>query len=80
MNSLDHDIVYLKEVLFHDFQKIRIMKCSESIKVKLLSALLSANPNCWRVVGITPNAMDVFQRWELTVLMYASGTWSTRRC
>lgn len=60
----NHELEFdcLNEVLFHDFQKIRIMKSSEAIKVKLLSALLSANPNCWRVVGISPNALDVFAK------------------
>jgi hypothetical protein len=54
------NIKTLKETLFHDFGLIKEMTCSEPIKIKLLSTLFSANPNCWRVVGITPNALSIF--------------------
>ena len=50
----------LKTILFNDFCQIRKMQCSDKIKIKLLSTLFSANPNCWRVVGITIAALEVF--------------------
>ena len=50
----------LKEKLFHDFQLIRAMRAPDEIKIKILSTLFSLNPNCWRVIGITSDALKVF--------------------
>lgn len=52
----------LKEILFHDYQIIKQMRTPEGNKIKLLSTLFSINPNCWRVVGITPAALEVFKK------------------
>lgn len=53
----------LKEVLFHDYQLIKQMKCPLQNKAKLLSTLFSINQNSWRVVGITPAALAVFKTY-----------------
>lgn len=52
----------LQDVLFHDFKLIKGMKCPEPQKIKLVSSLLAMNPDGWRVVGITPNALEVFSK------------------
>ena len=54
----------LKEILFHDYQIIKQMKTPEGNKIKLLSTLFSINPNSWRVVGITPAALEVFKKYK----------------
>lgn len=59
-----HDLEELKEVLFHDFQIIKKMRSPEANRVKLLSTLFSINPNSWRVVGITPEALEIFKKNE----------------
>lgn len=59
-----HDLEELKEVLFHDFQIIKKMRSPEANRVKLLSTLFSINPNSWRVVGITPEALEIFKKYE----------------
>ena len=56
------DPTELKEVLFHDFQIIKKMRSPEANRVKLLSTLFSINPNSWRVVGITPEALEIFEK------------------
>ena len=58
------DPTELKEVLFHDFQIIKKMRSPEANRVKLLSTLFSINPNSWRVVGITPEALEIFEKHE----------------
>jgi hypothetical protein len=57
------DPIKLKEVLFHDFQIIKKMRSPEANRVKLLSTLFSINPNSWRVVGITPEALAIFKTY-----------------
>lgn len=52
----------LKEILFHDFNLIKRMRCPEPRKIKLVSNLFVMNPDGWRVVGITPAALDVFSK------------------
>jgi hypothetical protein len=59
-----HDLAELKEVLFHDFQIIKKMRSPEANKIKLLSTLFSINPNSWRVVGITPEALKIFEKYD----------------
>ena len=54
----------LRNVLFHDFQLIKQMRTLEANKIKLLSNLFSINRNCWRVVGITPDALEIFKNHE----------------
>ena len=54
------DLNLLKEILFHDYQIIKKMRGPEGNKIKILSTLFSINPNSWRVVGITPAALEVF--------------------
>jgi hypothetical protein len=52
----------VKDILFHDFHLIKGMKCPEQRKIKLVSNLFSMCPDSWRVVGITPAALDVFSK------------------
>jgi len=46
--------------LYSDAQTIRSLSCSEAIKVRMLTALLGADANAWRVVGVTRAALDRF--------------------
>lgn len=55
------DLNLLKEVLFHDYQIIKKMRSPDANKIKILSTLFSINPNSWRVVGITPAALEIFK-------------------
>ena len=55
------DVHLLKEVLFHDYQIIKKMRSPNANKIKILSTLFSINPNSWRVIGITPAAMEIFK-------------------
>lgn len=50
----------LKETLFHDYLLIKQMRAPKETKIKLLSTLFSVNANCWRVIGITPKALEIF--------------------
>ncbi len=52
----------LKEILFHDYLLIKQMKAPNETKIKLLSTLFSVNSNCWRVIGITPKALEIFAK------------------
>ena len=52
----------LKEVLYNDYQIIKKMGTPEGNRIKILSTLFSTNPNSWRVVGITPEALEVFKK------------------
>jgi hypothetical protein len=56
------DLNLLKEVLFHDYQILKKMRGPEGNKIKILSTLFSINPNSWRVVGITPAALEIFSQ------------------
>lgn len=56
------DLNLLKEVLFHDYQIIKKMRGPDGNKIKILSTLFSINPNSWRVVGITPAALEIFSQ------------------
>lgn len=58
------DLEELKAVLFHDYLLIKQMKCPLHNKAKLLSTLFSINRNSWRVVGITPAALEVFKQHD----------------
>lgn len=40
------------------------MNCETRVKVKLLSELLAFYPGCWKVIGITKNALEVFKKNE----------------
>lgn len=52
----------LKEVIFHDYLLIKQMEAPMEAKIKLLSILFSVNPNCWRVIGISPKALEIFAK------------------
>jgi hypothetical protein len=52
----------LKEILFHDYLLIKQMRAPKETKIKLLSTLFSVNANCWRVIGITPKALEIFAK------------------
>ncbi|MHA8092729.1 hypothetical protein V7S78_09435 [Aquirufa regiilacus] len=54
----------LKEVLYHDYLLIKQMNVPLEIKIKLLSTLFTVNPNCWRVIGITPKALEIFAEYN----------------
>lgn len=56
------DEIKLKKALFHDYHLIKKMTVPEGAKIKLLSSLLTVNPNCWRVIGITPKALEIFAK------------------
>ena len=49
-----------KNEIFHDFRLICKMKAPISIKTSILTRLLVAQPNSWRVVGITDEALNIF--------------------
>jgi hypothetical protein len=55
------DASELQEILFHDFQLIKKMKAPIYNRSKMLSTLFSINSNSWRVIGITPAALEVFK-------------------
>lgn len=52
----------LKTILFEDYQLIKQMKAPIYNRSKMLSTLFSINPNSWRVIGITPAALEVFKK------------------
>ena len=51
---LDEKIIAL---LYHDFLQIKRMISSNKIKHRIMTELFSQNPFCWRVEGITPDAL-----------------------
>lgn len=51
----------LIESLFEDFQKLRTFNVNLKVRKKMLRELLEAGPNPWRVIGITPNALERFR-------------------
>lgn len=53
-----------KEDLYHDFLLIKEMKSPMKKKVMALTHILGSYNNCWRVVGISENALDVFAKNE----------------
>lgn len=55
------DKVELQEILFHDFQLIKQMNAPIYNRCKMLSTLFSIHSNSWRVIGITPAALEVFK-------------------
>lgn len=48
------------EDFYHDFLLIRKMRAPTSKRYRMLGELFAVNPNAWRVVGITENALQVF--------------------
>ncbi|MCJ8314696.1 MAG: hypothetical protein HRU38_21450 [Saccharospirillaceae bacterium] len=46
--------------LHHDYLLITKMKMPLTKKVRLLSELLTQYENCWRVIGITQKALQIF--------------------
>lgn len=49
-----------KEDFYHDFLLIRQMRAPTSKRYRMLGELFAVNPNAWRVIGITENALKVF--------------------
>ena len=58
------DQLQLKLVLFNDYLLIKQMQSPQNNKIKLRSALVSINPNSWRVIGITTAALEVFKQHD----------------
>ncbi len=48
--------------IFDDFQLLKEFKVDIKVKKKMLKELLEAGPNPWRVVGITPKALALFEK------------------
>lgn len=46
---------------YHDFLLIRKMRAPTSKRYRMLGELFAVNPNAWRVIGITENALQVFK-------------------
>lgn len=57
-----HQLLESKHILHDAYLKICDMKIPTKRKVRLLSELMGENPDHWRVVGITEQALTVF--WE----------------
>ena len=54
-----------KDELFQEYQMLLKMKSDIGVKIRMLSILLYYNnPNPWRVVGITQNALVLFKTHE----------------
>ena len=51
----------IKQIMFNAFIVIQKMEVPYSVKNKMLGAIFSMNPNPWRVVGISENALRRFQ-------------------
>ena len=49
-----------KEDFYHDFLLIRKMRAPTNKRYRMLGELFAVNPNAWRVIGITENALKVF--------------------
>ena len=49
------------EDLYHDYKLIRDMRVNIRTKARILSELMATSPNTWQVVGITEEALKVFQ-------------------
>jgi hypothetical protein len=54
------DLDYSKEELHNDYLQICEMKSSLNVKSRMLTELFSQFEDFWRVVGITPNALEQF--------------------
>lgn len=46
--------------IFEDYQSLLAMKAGRKCKIKILELLVSQGTNNWRVVGITPKALERF--------------------
>jgi|688.fasta_scaffold187607_2 hypothetical protein len=51
-----------KEKMYLAFKAISKMEIDESKKIGMLTYLFSIEPNCWRVIGISIDAIKVFQK------------------
>ncbi len=51
-----------KEKMYSAFKAISKMEIDESKKNGMLTILFSIEPNCWRVTGISIDALKVFQK------------------
>jgi hypothetical protein len=51
-----------KEKMYSAFKAISKMEIDESKKIGMLTYLFSIEPNCWRVTGISIDALNVFQK------------------
>ena len=53
-----------KEKMYSAFKAISKMEIDESKKIGMLTYLFSIEPNCWRVTGISIDALKVFQKHD----------------
>ena len=53
-----------KEDFYHDFLLIRQMRVPVSKRYRMLGELFGANPNNWRVIGITEQALNIFKQHD----------------
>ncbi len=60
----------IKQIMFNAFIVVQKMEVPYSVKNKMLGAIFSMNPNPWRVVGISENALRRFQEYNFK---YKSG-------
>ena len=51
-----------KEIMYSAFKAINKMEIEQSKKIGMLTYLFSIEPNCWRVTGISIDALKVFQK------------------
>jgi len=51
-----------KEKMYSAFKAISKMGIDDSKKIGMLNILFSIEPNCWRVTGISIDALKVFQK------------------
>ena len=51
-----------KTDLFHNYTKIKDLKTDDKLKVRLLTVMMGASPDGWRVTGITTEALKIFRR------------------
>lgn len=52
------------QAIFHDFNLVCQMDAPIPVKVRILTHLLAAQENPWRVVGITKDALKVFKEYS----------------
>lgn len=55
------DSMKTKRDIYRDFKLIRRMKAPDTVKIEMLTFLLSSHENPWRVIGITKEALKVFK-------------------
>lgn len=52
------------QVLFNNYSKIKELEVDDKLKIRILTVLMGASEVSWRVVGITIEALKVFNKHE----------------